>query len=216
MITLEKVNNLFIGGIVKKVNEYICSIPNHPAKMLLKEDYYTGFGYRFWHIHEKGYFQILRLYDHAEVLVKYVGQDELEIIANIFESRIAMYYPYAYIGSDRPNSELRQEFHDYCHRYAHIEKPYSAYNVSANMAEINIPYFLEEFMTKGGGRIINDFYSGRYSGHRMCFDEKMGYLYIIPLLNKLYVYPIGTDKKEAFENMLKTASKDTLHFPWEW
>lgn len=69
MITLEKVNNLTIGRIVKKVNDYICSVPNHPVKMLLKEDYYNGSGYSFWHIREKGYYQILRLYDHAEILV---------------------------------------------------------------------------------------------------------------------------------------------------
>lgn len=97
-----------------------------------------------------------------------------------------MYYPYAYIGSDRPNSELRQEFHDYCHRYAHIEKPYSAYDISENMIEIYIPYFLEEFMPKGE-MIINDFYSSRFFGHMMCFDKQMGYLYIIPFSDKRYV-----------------------------
>ena len=204
MIILDKVSNYSINRIVRCVNNYIRSIPKHPKNMLLnenEEDYWSGPSY--WHLQDKGYYQVLRLYDHAGVIVDYVGKDESEMIANIFQQQIEAYYPYAYVGDRRPGDVLLKEFQDYCYSYVHLEKPPSAYTVSTNMKEISIPTFLKD------NSYVNESYAALFIGYQMCFDEKLGYLYIIPLTNnRICVRFIGKNEREALYTLLRVVGRE--------
>ena len=214
MIKLEKVNNIFMSRLIRIVNDNICSIPSLPKETCLNDSFYTGFGYRFWYIRDKGYFGILRIYDHAEVTVKFFGQSATEFTSSIFEEQIELYYPYIYTSTELPSHNLR-DFHDYCYSHAHLESSYSAYDVSTNMREVSILIFLKEFLPQSD--IIKKFTSTPYFNHRMCFDQKLGYLYIIPSTKgDLCVYQIGREKEEAFSNLMDVAEKDTLNLSWKW
>lgn len=115
-----------------------------------------------------------------------------------------------------PNLELKLEFQNYCHKYAFPQNDCAMYMVSSSMKEIYIPFFIEKYLPRNE-RIINEFSSGIYSGHMMCFDQELGYLYVIPSTKgDLCVYSIGKETEKAFSNLMKVAAMDTLHLPWRW
>lgn len=220
MILLERPNAPFLDQIVCCVNEYIDSIPNRPDIMLLPNDYFSGHGPRIWRIGNKGYYNILRLFDHAQVDVTFVGFKISDIITNIFEQQISFYYPYANIGPSVPYPEQKKIFQNYCHQFVHPPKAVPSYDMSADMIEIYIPHFIEQNMNGNehiDSNLIQEFSSGIYFGHQMCYDKRLGFLYIIPTLHGNFnVYRMGMSKNEALNNIMKIAHKDKMHLPWKW
>jgi len=188
--------------------------------MLLPNDYFVGHGPRIWRIGNKGYYYVLRLFDHAEVFVTFFGYNETDIVTNIFDEQIDLYYPYAYVCSNLSDSEQKKNFYNYCHQYAQLATDVPAYEISVDMKEIYIPFFLENNMNLARYidlKLIQEFTSGIYSGHQMCYDKRLGFLYIIPTLHgNLNVYRIGMSKNEALNNIMKIARKDEMHLPWKW
>ena len=207
---IRKVPASILDEITDKANSIIARIPDRYEDMTLSEHYFQSFDTSLWLREEYGYYKVLRLFDHAEVRIDYMGSSITDTVNSMVIKQIETYLPLLCARSERPYPELKKEYLAYCNQYVGFEIEKHQHNKSYYVQEIYIPSFLEHYMMELGNRdeqLLLEFKNGAFCQHRMCFDKELGYIYVIPLANgDLFISQIGDNTGNAFLQIMKLCS----------